>query len=198
DFIMFTIYMEQYRSPLFEEKKIVDHEFVFIKGSGRLTPLTYDAIRTFYKEKIDPAFIALFPHYRTKSNKNINNMVNITPHVGRHTWANITLEFIYNSLLSESLILAQDYGIRARMNGVLEPAIEQLRALGGWSLTSKVPLRYAKRFIEVVSNQSNYKRTKHSDMHLASPETNISQRKTSNLLEDNVYDEDFTFKDLFN
>ncbi|EJL7035153.1 TPA: site-specific integrase, partial [Escherichia coli] len=136
--------------------------------------------------------------YRTKSNKNINNMVNITPHVGRHTWANITLEFIYNSLLSESLILAQDYGIRARMNGVLEPAIEQLRALGGWSLTSKVPLRYAKRFIEVVSNQSNYKRTKHSDMHLASPETNISQRKTSNLLEDNVYDEDFTFKDLFN
>lgn len=64
-------------------------------------------------------------------------MVNITPHVGRHTWANITLEFIYNSLLSESLILAQDYGIRARMNGVLEPAIEQLRALGGWSLTSK-------------------------------------------------------------
>ncbi|HFE3325552.1 TPA: site-specific integrase [Escherichia coli] len=198
DFIMFTIYMEQYRSPLFEEKKIGDHKFVFIKGSGRLTPLTYDAIRTFYKEKIDPAFIALFPHYRTKSNKNINNMVNITPHVGRHTWANITLEFIYNSLLSESLILAQDYGIRARMNGVLEPAIEQLRALGGWSLTSKVPLRYAKRFIEVVSNQSNYKRTKHSDMHLASPETNISQRKTSNLLEDNVYDEDFTFKDLFN
>ncbi|HDD9579735.1 TPA: site-specific integrase, partial [Escherichia coli] len=164
DFIIFTIYMEQYRSPLFEEKKIDDHEFVFIKGSGRLTPLTYDAIRTFYKEKIDPAFIALFPHYRTKSNKIINNMVNITPHVGRHTWANITLEFIYNSLLSESLILAQDYGIRARMNGVLEPAIEQLRALGGWSLTSKVPLRYAKRFIEVVSNQSNYKRTKHSDM----------------------------------
>lgn len=134
DFIMFTIYMEQYRSPLFEEKKIDDHEFVFIKGSGRLTPLTYDAIRTFYKEKIDPAFIALFPHYRAKSNKIINNMVNITPHVGRHTWANITLEFIYNSLLSESLILAQDYGIRARMNGVLEPAIEQLRALGGWSL----------------------------------------------------------------
>lgn len=65
-------------------------------------------------------------------------MVNITPHVGRHTWANITLEFIYNSLLSESLILAQDYGIRARMNGVLEPAIEQLRALGGWSLTSNI------------------------------------------------------------
>ncbi|HFG0171174.1 TPA: hypothetical protein ACGE6J_004383 [Escherichia coli] len=86
----------------------------------------------------------------------------------------------------------------ARMNGVLEPAIEQLRALGGWSLTSKVPLRYAKRFIEVVSNQSNYKCTKHSDMHLASPETNISQRKTYNLLEDNIYDEDFSFKDLFN
>lgn len=75
----------------------------FIKGSGRLTPLTYDAIRTFYKEKIDPAFIALFPHYRTKSNKIINNMVNIIPHVGRHTWANITLEFMQIDTLQPPL-----------------------------------------------------------------------------------------------
>ncbi|HBQ9217256.1 MULTISPECIES: integrase [Enterobacteriaceae] len=197
DFIMFSIYMEQYRDPLFEKKNIADHEFVFIKGSGKLTPLTYDAIRTFYKEKIDPAFIALFPHYRPKNNRNINNMVNITPHVGRHTWANITLEFIYNSLLSESVMLAHDYGIRARMNGILEPAIEQLRALGGWSVSSKVPLKYTKRFVEVVSNQSNYKRTKHSDMQLAPPVINVSQNKTYNLLEDDDYDKGFTFEDLF-
>ena len=50
----------------------------------------------------------------------------------------------------------------------LNQLLNNFVALGGWSLTSKVPLRYAKRFIEVVSNQSNYKRTKHSDMHLAS------------------------------
>lgn len=197
DFIIFSIYMEQYRDPLFEKKNIADHEFVFVKGSGKLTPLTYDAIRTFYKEKIDPAFIALFPHYRPKNNRNINDMVNITPHVGRHTWANITLEFIYNSLLSESVMLAHDYGIRARMNGILEPAIEQLRALGGWSVSSKVPLKYTKRFVEVVSNQSNYKRTKHSDMQLAPPVINVSQNKTYNLLEDDDYDKGFTFEDLF-
>lgn len=199
DFIMFSIYMEQYRDPLFKEKGIKDHEFVFIKGSGQLTPLTYDAIRTFYKGKIDPAFIALFPHYRSKNNKNIDYMVNITPHVGRHTWANITLEFIYNSLLGESVMLAHDYGIRARMNGVLEPAIEQLRALGGWSVTSKVPLRYTRRFVEVVSNQSNYKRTKNADKYLAVPKQNTSQTKAhNNLLEDNDNDTDFNLEDLFN
>lgn len=126
-------------------------------------------------------------------------MVNITPHVGRHTWANITLEFIYNSLLGESVMLAHDYGIRARMNGVLEPAIEQLRALGGWSVTSKVPLRYTRRFVEVVSNQSNYKRTKNADKYLAVPKQNTSQTKAhNNLLEDNDNDTDFNLEDLFN
>ncbi|MHA2938937.1 site-specific integrase [Vibrio sp. RC27] len=201
DFIMLSIYMEQYRDPLFVEKGIDDHQILFIKGSGKLSPLSYDAIRTFYKEKIDPTFIALYPYYRTKSNKFIDYLVNITPHVGRHTWAYITLEFIYNSLLRESVMLAQDYGIQARMNGVLEPAVEQLRTLGGWSVTSKVPLRYAKRFLELVSNQSNQKRTKRADWQTAISERTVpidGTGSTYNVLEDNGYDEDFPFDDLFN
>ncbi len=201
DYIMMTIFIEQYRDPLFKKKGIDDHNILFMKGTGKLSPLSYDAIRTFYKKKIDPTFIALYPYYRTKRNNNIDYLVNLTPHVGRHTWAYMTLEFIYNIILKESVMLEHNYGIRARMNGVLEPAVEQLRTIGGWSITSKVPLMYAKRFLEMVSNQSNQKRTKRADWQTAIPATAVSQNEAESAfygLEETEYDEDFTFDDLFN
>ncbi|BAX55325.1 hypothetical protein PDPUS_2_00739 [Photobacterium damselae subsp. piscicida] len=200
DFIMVEIFKNRYRTPLFEEKGIEDHGILFIKGSGKLTPFTYDGIRTIYKNKIDPTFICYHPYYRTEANRKIDYMVKLNPHVGRHTWAYITLEFIYNDLLKENIMMARDYGIRARMNGEMDAAVEQLRALGGWSVTSKVPLKYAKRFVEMVSNQSNQRRTKQADQYLA-----ISEEKTStpetvqsyNVLEGNGYDNDSVFDELF-
>ncbi|EPH6501613.1 integrase [Vibrio vulnificus] len=197
DYIMLTIYMEQYRAPLYEEKGLADHQILFIKGSGQLPPLTYDAVRSIYKTKIDPSFIALYPHYRNEKNRKINYMCKITPHVGRHTWAYITLEFIYNELLKENVMMAQDYGISARMNGVLEPAVERLRTLGGWSITSNIPLKYAKRFLEIVSNKSNKQRTYRNDWQKAIPSSpNTPTESTFNPLRDNDYDEDIPF-DIF-
>ncbi|NGZ18472.1 hypothetical protein G6Z94_14125 [Vibrio aestuarianus] len=124
-------------------------------------------------------------------------MCKITPHVGRHTWAYITLEFIYNELLKENVMMAQDYGISARMNGVLEPAVERLRTLGGWSITSNIPLKYAKRFLEIVSNKSNKQRTYRNDWQKAIPSSpNTPTESTFNPLRDNDYDEDIPF-DIF-
>ncbi|ELB7642944.1 site-specific integrase [Vibrio vulnificus] len=200
DFIMVEIFKNRYRAPLFEEKGIEDHGILFIKGSGKLTPFTYDGIRTIYKNKIDPTFIGYHPYYRTDANKKIDYMVILNPHVGRHTWAYITLGFIYNELLKENIMMAQDYGIRARMNGEMDAAVEQLRALGGWSVTSEVPMKYAKRFVEMVSNQSNQRRTKQADQYLAIPEAKTSKPETKqsyNVLEDNGYDDDSVFDDLF-
>ncbi len=189
---MISIYIESFRDPLFIEKGIDDHGILFIKGIGKLTPLTYDAIRTFYKKKVDPTFIKLHPYYRTVKNKYIDYMVTLTPHVGRHTWAYITLEYIYNELLKESVMMAKDFGIRARMNGELDAAVEQLRALGGWSVTSNMPLMYAKRFIELVANQANLGRTIRSDQYMVVPEAkaiNEVTEYTYNVLEDDGYDE---------
>lgn len=200
DYIMVEIFKNRYRVPLFEEKGIEDHGILFIKGSGKLPPFTYDGIRTIYKNKIDPTFIGYHPYYRTEGNKKIDYMVKLNPHVGRHTWAYITLEFIYNDLLKENIMMARDYGIRARMNGEMDAAVEQLRALGGWSVISKVPLMYAKRFVEMVSNQSNQKRTKQADQYLAIPEEKTSKPETEqsyNVLEDNGYDDDSVLTDLF-
>lgn len=196
DYTMISIYIESYRNPLFAEKGIDDHGILFIKGTGKLTALTYDAIRSFYKTKIDPTFIQLHPYYRNEKNKYIDYMVKLNPHVGRHTWAYITLEYIYNELLKESIMMAKDFGIRARMNGELDAAVEQLRALGGWSVTSNVPLKYAKRFIELVANKANLGRTVRSDQHTAIPEVkaiNEAKEDTYNVLEDDGYDEFIEF-----
>ncbi len=199
DFIMVEIFINRYRIPLFEKKGIEDHGILFIKGSGKLTPFSYDGIRTIYKNKIDPTFIRLHPYYRTEAKKKIDYMVKLTPHVGRHTWAYITLEYIYNEILKENLMMASDYGIRARMNGELDAAVEKLRSLGGWSVTSKVPLMYAKRFVEMVSNESNKNRTKRADWQAAvpvKPTPKTGTESTYNPLEDDGYDEDIPF-DLF-
>ncbi|MCG9561134.1 site-specific integrase [Vibrio chagasii] len=196
DFIMVEIFKNRYRTPLFEEKDIEDHGILFIKGSGKLTPFSYDGIRTIYKNKIDPSFISLHPYYRIEAKKKIDYMVKLTPHVGRHTWAYITLEYIYNEILKENLMMASDYGIRARMNGELDAAVEKLRSLGGWSVTSVVPLKYAKRFVEMVSNESNKNRTKRNDWQASIPAPKSQMKSTYNPLEDDGYDEDIPF-DLF-
>ncbi|PTP74934.1 site-specific integrase [Vibrio splendidus] len=201
DFILFAIYMERYRAPLFEDKGIDDHGTMFINSRGDLLPLSYDGIRSIYRDKIDPAFIALHPYYRMENKKKIDYMVTLNPHVGRHTWAYITLKFIYNDLLIESLTVARDYGIRARINGEMDAAVEELRTLGGWSFNSKMPLMYAKRFVEMISNESNIKRTKRGDWQTAIPVRGALQYKaesTYNPSEENCYDEDIPFGDLFN
>jgi hypothetical protein len=48
------------------------------------------------------------------------------------------------------------------MNGLLDAAAEQLRLLGGWSEHSKMPWRYARRFVARMANENNLGRTKHA------------------------------------
>ncbi|MNC58627.1 hypothetical protein D3C75_1083670 [compost metagenome] len=85
-------------------------------------------------------------------------MVELTPHVGRHTWAYLTLEYIYNNLLEEELRLSRDYGLEGRIKGLLDAAAEQLRLLGGWEIGSRMPYKYARRFVEKLANENNLKR----------------------------------------
>ncbi|CAH6852744.1 Site-specific integrase [Vibrio chagasii] len=201
DFILLSIYIDHYRFSLFEKAGIDDHGVLFIKGTGSLAPISYDGIRSIYRDKIDPHFIALHPHYRKEKDKSIDYMVTLTPHVGRHTWAYITLEFIYNEILQEGLLTARDYGIKARMNGEMDAAVEKLRTLGGWSVNSKVPLMYANRFVERVSNQSNIRRIKRNDWQTAIYKDSIEHyaaAPTFKTLEDNRYEEDTLFDDPFN
>ncbi|EPP5349100.1 site-specific integrase [Vibrio alginolyticus] len=191
DYTMLTIYCEK-RSALFEAKpEATDYGVLFIGSRGDLAPLTYDAVNSYYR-KIDSAFIKEHPYFRTTSEVNIESMPQITPHVGRHTWAYITLEFIYNELFIEELELKRDYGVRARMKGLLDVAADKLRVLGGWSLTSKMPIRYANRFIEKVANESNTRRTDMVTKRSQTPLTSTKDALPSSSKEsaiDNDYDD---------
>lgn len=189
DWTTISIYINKYRDPLFAEKAYDDHNILFIKGTGKLSPLSYDAVNTFYKKKIDPAFIKLYSYYRNEKARFIDYLVNLTPHVGRHTWAYTTLRYIYEELLKVSLKMAVDFHIKVRMKGELEPAVEQLRALGGWSVTSTVPLRYANRFIEMVANQSNLDRTARDDKALAMPDAHTSTEDMNHTFD--IFDENY-------
>ncbi|WP_318453694.1 site-specific integrase [Photobacterium leiognathi] len=160
DFHYLSVFVENFRNPLFQgkHKKYVrkDHWILFTTDRGKCQPLSYDAVLKSY-QKIDKTFISLYPYYR--ANNPHLDIVKLTPHVGRHTWAYVTLEFIYQELLKDELRLSQEYGIASRMKGLLDAAADQLRGLGGWSELSKMPYKYAKRFVAQVANDSNLKRT---------------------------------------
>ncbi|MGR6861504.1 site-specific integrase [Aliivibrio salmonicida] len=187
DYSLFSIYIEKYRDPLFLEKNIDDHGVLFIKVTGQLTPLSYDAVRTFYKKKIDPCFIAFHPYYRSDKKRIFDSMVALSPHVGRHTWAYMTLEYIYNDLLKEEINLSKDYGLTSRMQGLLDAAANQLSVLGGWSTSSKMPMQYGKRFIEMIANRSNRARNKQLDQQTFI--SDIKNNSNKNNLLDEGYDE---------
>lgn len=192
DYCYLTVFVDSYRAPLFskEHPKYVrtDYGILFTTNRGKCQPLGYDAIRKFY-QKIDKHFIALHPYYR--SNNPLLNMVNLTPHVGRHTWAYITLEFIYNELLKDELKLGKQYGISSRMTGLLDAAANQLRPLGGWSDLSRMPYKYAKMFVERVANDSNLKRTSQDKKAVEIPTKSLpisTENNITSFLDDGEYD----------
>lgn len=167
DYHYLIIFVTSLRLPLFssispKDYPPIDHGFLFITNRGQCQPLTYDSIRKIY-QKIDNKFISLYPNYR--KGPSYLQMIGLTPHVGRHTWAFTTLEFIYHKLMNEELFLKKEYGISSRMKSLLDAAAEQLRILGGWSVTSKMPYKYARRFVSRIANESNLKRTKIDNHH---------------------------------
>jgi site-specific recombinase XerD len=156
DYNYFVIFLKQYRYPLFKnENSASDHRILFTTERGNYAPLTYSAIRKIYR-KIDSHFAYLHPNFRSGST--FNNLVQLTPHVGRHSWAYITLEYIYEQLLHDEIRLGKNYGISSRLVGLLDAAADKLRALGGWSVTSSMPYKYARRYVEQLANQANINR----------------------------------------
>ncbi|MGY1494979.1 hypothetical protein [Aeromonas dhakensis] len=152
DFHYLEIYKEQYRNPY---SKNLNHDFMFTASRGTCQPLGYAAIRKVYR-CIDTAYIKTHPSFR--NNNPFTDMVELTPHVGRHTWAYFTLEYIYKELLDEQLQLSRDFGLDGRIKGLLDAAAEQLRLLGGWEIGSRMPYKYARRFVEKLANDSNIRR----------------------------------------
>ncbi|EKT63260.1 phage integrase [Providencia burhodogranariea DSM 19968] len=119
-------YINELRNPLFinTDKSIVnDSQLLFITNRGSCRPITYDTVQKYYS-KINSHYNSLY------SDKDFHTLMpKITPHVGRHSWAYITLGYIYNKLFDEEVRLKKQYGINSRLNGLLDAASEQLRKI---------------------------------------------------------------------
>ncbi|HGN1328160.1 TPA: hypothetical protein ACKRF0_001127 [Proteus mirabilis] len=159
DYYHIKYYINELRNPLFiNTDKAIENDslLLFVTNRGSYGPITYDTVQKYYA-KINSHYNSLY------SDRDFHTLMpKITPHVGRHSWAYITLEYIYNKLFDEEVILKQQYGINSRLNGLLDAASEQLRNLGGWSLNSKMPYRYAKRFLSELANKNNLLRIKNN------------------------------------
>ncbi len=73
----------------------------------------------------------------------------LSPHPLRHTWAYENLDRIYRDKLT---LFKKAGGLDA--HGIMEEAKSGLRTLGGWSVKSEMPTRYAARFIRENANKA--------------------------------------------
>lgn len=124
-----------------------EHEYIFAAHKSPYKPLSYSTYLTEFKKYMSE-FKAQFPkHFEPEYAESIEGEV--TPHWLRHTWAYSTLTVFYDELKLEYM----SSGV-VDIKGLMEDAKERLRVLGGWSEKSRMPSKYAKRFIQEEANRA--------------------------------------------
>lgn len=134
---------------------IEHHDFIFTALQRNDKPLSYNAVYAIFSH-IDRAFEKKFPEY--KSSEHFDAIRRLTPHVTRHTWANLTLHKIYWDKYHKYTQTAQLAEVDFSIHGLMEEAKEELRLIGGWSMKSRMPDLYAKRFLSEQANTANLRR----------------------------------------
>ncbi|MGP2674918.1 site-specific integrase [Escherichia coli] len=157
DYEFLMIYMGKIR------KSSLTHNFIFASSQNPDKPLSYNAVHLIFSE-IDKVFSHYYPE--CKSIEHCDALIKFTPHVTRHTWAYLTLKKIYH--LQNKKINNSDIAFvkNSFSMGVMDEAKEALRLLGGWSIKSKMPDLYAKRFMSEQANAANIKRLLQQDSEL--------------------------------
>ncbi len=115
------------------------HDFIFSASTSPFKPSSYSTVMTQFKV-VTESFKKHFPeHFDPKYAESITK--SISPHWLRHTWAFGTMENLYDKLKHEYIEAGA-----VNIKGIMEDVRDKLRTLGGWSLKSSMPSKYAKRF----------------------------------------------------
>lgn len=128
-----------------------EHQLIFSSHNAPYSPLTYESVRAIFKA-IDSVISLHYPDF--KNPNYVDSIDSLTPHITRHTWAAMTLNSLYNEIQSDRL--AEHFNLK--IGPIMDEAKEKLRTMGGWSLNSRMPDLYAKRFLSEQANKSNIKR----------------------------------------
>lgn len=134
------MYMNNIRS------KEATNNLLFLSLQQPYLPLSQSSLKKIFKI-VNDAMKDKYPSFFDSSY--IDSIDKITPHVCRHTWAYLSLQYNY-----------EKYKQTHTNNDALTNAMDSLRKMAGWSLNSQMPLLYANRFISEHANSLNIERLK--------------------------------------
>ena len=136
-----TVYFE-----LFEY--FFNTDFLICSGHGATkgNPLAYKTALKVFKDKEE---VLRKERPELFDDTNYEYIKALSPHPLRHTWAYENLDRIYQE---KKQLFQKAGGLDA--HGIMEEAKSELRQLGGWSVKSEMPSRYAARFIGVNANKA--------------------------------------------
>ncbi len=124
-----------------------DHDYIFSSHKSPYKPLSYSTYLIEFSAFVS-SFKRNFPeHFDPLFAESIED--DITTHWLRHTWAYGTLSTIYDKVKGE-----YSFSDAINIKGLMDDAIDKLRLLGGWSKKSRMPQKYAKRFIQEEANRT--------------------------------------------
>lgn len=145
DYKILKIYMDEIRQE-------TPSQILFTSLKPPYSALSYASIRKIF-DQLDVSLKFLIPE--CFDNSNYDSIERLTPHVCRHSWAYMTLNYSFNKYKKENKNFLD---IRTASQEALNKAQEDLRAIGGWSPASSMPVHYGKRFIVERANHSNLSR----------------------------------------
>lgn len=121
------------------------HNFLLTSSIGEYPPLSYKAAYKIISDAGNKMKEKFPEHFNQDS---AEYLVNVHPHMLRHTWAYLQLKNLYHHFEGQFV----KAGV-ANTKGIMESAKDTLRKLGGWSDNSQMPSNYAKRFIAEQANE---------------------------------------------
>lgn len=144
DYKILKIYINEIRND-------IPSKILFTSLKPPYSALSYSSINKLF-DKIDSVLRNIAPLFFDETN--YDSIERLTPHVCRHTWAYMMLNYSFKKYKSEDI----NYQTIKTSQDALDKAQEGLRAIGGWSPTSTMPIYYGKRFIVERANYLNLAR----------------------------------------
>jgi integrase len=153
DYRILQIYMNEIRNE-------IPSQILFTSLKPPYSALSYASVKKIF-DQVDLSLKALLPECFDASA--YDSIERLTPHVCRHSWAYMMLSFSFEKYKKENVSHSD---LKQSVNDSLLKAQDDLRALGGWSPTSAMPIYYGKRFIVERANFMNLARIIDSSVKL--------------------------------
>lgn len=123
------------------------YDFLFTASCGDCPPLSYSGALKIITDA-SHRMQSQFPHHFAR--EFADSITGVHPHMLRHTWAYLQLQYLYQKHQAKFVRAGA-----SNPKGIMQSAIDDLRALGGWTHNSSMPASYARRFIAERANELN-------------------------------------------